>query len=529
MPTTDSDPPKKKTALRSLRKGVVRFLGASSKKPKRKTSADAVDGVAVPEEKIEDEPSPPQQPSRLTSELLYGASHGRVVPAELAGLSFAFEVVGYDEGWFLDLSAATCVVTRFPSGHAPLNTTAWRQYRSEEIWALIESGQLTEISAVESERLSVSGGRESLAALDALDEFWREIKVEIMLARQPEVMIADTTERYKSPFERAGGNAGADELETSLAGEDWDEEEEEKLIRASRAPRHEPWHPFSRKFWIRHVGTDALVGSWLFLLSSVLYVYYAVVLVERALYGDKSRAYIWAAWVNAVSALGFLVGCFFFIKHSYPETNALSTSRALRMNTRRVNCVERYFTANELLLAMWCFELAFLPYLVLGCFYLATGNYVGGAVWVAGPACVMSLLSIWLVSAFPSSIQQNHGRGSSYFYDAFWRKLCCLRRDGTSNRALFWQTHLGTDELAGTWVFGVGGVCSVVLASLFLYEEPDEFMARLSFLCSVPFGVGSLLFVRHAYPDRANSSVCCGQLDYRETDPTDQPLLANKH
>ena len=90
----------------------------------------------------------------------------------------------------------------------------------------------------------VSGGRESLAALDALDEFWREIKVEIMLARQPEVMIADTTERYKSPFERAGGNAGADELETSLAGEDWDEEEEEKLIRASRAPRHEPWHPY---------------------------------------------------------------------------------------------------------------------------------------------------------------------------------------------------------------------------------------------------------------------------------------------
>lgn len=40
------------------------------------------------------------------------------------------------------------------------------------------------------------------------------------------------------------------------------------------------------------MGTDALVGSWLFLLSSVLYVYYAVVLVERALYGDKSRAYV---------------------------------------------------------------------------------------------------------------------------------------------------------------------------------------------------------------------------------------------
>lgn len=102
-------------------------------------------------------------------------------------------------------------------------------------------------------RIAVSG---EMKPWEGLDGPWKEAKERV-------------TEKRK-----LGGGSDFQEEED-------DEEEEENIdeearIIATYKPEVEPKNPFKKEFWKRHLGTDFLVGSYLFLISSAAYMFYTI-------------------------------------------------------------------------------------------------------------------------------------------------------------------------------------------------------------------------------------------------------------
>ena len=108
-------------------------------------------------------------------EVMFGALHGRPVPEDAAGLRFAFEVGDRARGWLVDCARGEAiVVSRFPAGAgAGAPPTAAVRYRDAATFAQIETGGVSEMSAMMRGDMSARG---EVAKLHALDGVWRDMK-----------------------------------------------------------------------------------------------------------------------------------------------------------------------------------------------------------------------------------------------------------------------------------------------------------------------------------------------------------------
>ena len=425
----------------------------------------------------------------------FNAFDGRAVPPELEGLAFAFEVGGVREGWLLDCGdgdRGTAAVTRFAAGAAPAASASLR-YRDEATFLQIERKRLSVTAAMMTGKLAASG---DVRKLELLDAFWDKAKAEA--------------------FQGGAGGGGGDGGGGGAGGYVPTAAEEEAQVVAALAPRAEPTNACTAVFWKRHFGTDALVGSWLFLISSIFYLLYAVDLCVTDASTTLSAV---MSYGNLVSAIGFTVGSAYFIKLSYPEVAVLIAMRAMREDVSKMSLTKRYVTHNEMLLAIWGFQLGFAPYLVIGAFYIVYGYITVGVVYIAFTVVSMGLMGFWLLAAMPENMQKNGGQGSSFFYDKIFAPLCCVKKGSGSDD--YFRRHLGNDFLAGAWIFCVFGVSATVAVTAFVVVDYASVLAWASWLMTVPFGVGSVLFVRSSYPDTMNSSICCGPLSYEEDDHYD--------
>ena len=474
---------KSSSMFRSVRKSASAATGLRhvfTKKP-------GGDGYQSGDEETKQPPA--DEEACPSSDALFAAFAGRPVPDELAGLTFAFEVGGGGDGWLLDCAEDAAATSRFPAGAAPEGLTGHLRYRDEATFQRIETKELSVATAMMTGKLRAAG---DLKKMERLDAFWDDAKASVQ--KVAALTAAAGGKRPPTP-----------------------EEEEAEILKAL-APRVEPRNPCTAVFWKRHFGTDALVGSYLFLLSSVIYLAYAIYL---CMYDTATTLDAIMSYGNLVSAAGFTLGSVYFIKLSYPEVAILMVMRAMREDVSKMSYTTRYFTHNEMLLAIWGFQLGFAPYVVIACAYLDYG-YVGYGVGYLGFTVVsMALMGFWLAAAMPENMCKNDGQGSSYFYDGVFLNSCgcCVAKDSSADA--YWRRHLGNDFLAGAWIFCVFGVTATIAMTYFLILEPTSFFVWVAWLMTAPFGVGAVLFVRSSYPDTMNTSICCGSLSYTEHDQYD--------
>jgi len=459
-------------------------------------------------------------------ERMFDALHGRWVPEPMRGLVFAFEIGGVDRGWLLDCSRGSdAVVSRFAAGGAaalsPPPTAALR-YRDKATFARIEAGEMAEMTAVMSGALICRG---DLAKLSRLSPMWVAMQAELGM----------------------GAAVGFGDLEgeaRALAA-----------LRPARAPRD----PCRVAFWRRHCGTDALVGSWLFVVASAFYLLLGAILVRVSVVAPAGAAFAVAAYANLVSAALFLAGSLYFVKLSYPEVAYGMVARALQTDPARLSCWKRYVAANEMLIAMWCFLGAFTPYLAIVAYDLAVGLVASALAYLVMVVGSIALMSIWLVAVMPDSLRANGGAGSSYCLDCVLRPLCCLapapaaaekRDDAAADadadaaadaasvdaaccccycvcdrgaarggaRERWCRRHCGSDFLAGSYVFVAFAAAATPFAALYVVAAPGSFLAWATLASALPFLPGSLLMARGAYPETANDSLCCGPTDWSADD-----------
>ena len=502
---------------------VRRFFSLNKKQLRKKEDGENGEtGASTKTAKL------PWSPEDIFDEL-----HGEPVPDEMRGSVLLIEVGGEERGWVLDFSGKekasegedTILVSRYDMPESRVNSKKapssppqqtyshkngdtidlkplpWIRYKDRKTFSKIESGKLSDMVAFVTGKIAVAGDPNKW---DGIESSWNEAKARV-------------TERRKTLNLTGGG--GEEDIE--LEEEDDDEEDgvdEEARIIATYKPEVEPRDPRKREFWKRHFGTDFLVTAYLFLLSSLAYNAYTF----NRLASARSAQSI----ANVVSGILFSVGSLYFIKLSYPETTMLMAYRVMAIDPNTMTWVQRFFTANEMLIALWLFTFAFtVPYLVVVIYKFAkTLNFVGLVLGLLQTVIGTLLIAVLNVSAMPDAMRANNGRGSSFFLDKFWSPLLRLKND--EERLSFWVKHVGNDGLAGAWIFAIIGVLGGIAVTPLVIMNPLSGIAWSLFWSTVPFSIGSVLMVRASYPENMNTSIFFSDSD---SDEKEEAINATDH
>jgi len=461
-------------------------------------------------------------------ENIFGELNGIPIPSNMHGSILLAEVGGVDCGWILDFSGEGggehVVISRYqiPNTQANKNTQKvkapngpprasadvpvhvkngfeslpWIWYKDRKTFSKIETGKLSDMVAYVTGRIAVSGDDSKWTGIDSC---WKEAKHKI-------------TERRKN-LDVEGGDGQV------IVDEDDDEEEdidEEARIIATFKPEVEPTDPRTKEFWMRHVGTDSLVASYLFLVSSVSYTFLCLYHLQSSLKVSSTDVVMTVneaskqahSLANFTAAVFFTLASVYFIKLSYPETTMLMAYHAMTMDTTQMSIWERYFTANEMLIALWLITAAVAIPLAFVALYelvflnapsLALKDFI--IILIAVP-----LTGVMNIAAMPDCMRANNGQGSRFFFDGVWVPLLRLKSENQKERLAFWTKHLGNDAIAGAWVFATFGVLSGILVIPLVVLQPGSMTNWFIFWSTIPFTVGSLLFVRASYPETMNSS-----------------------
>ena len=504
-------------------------------KRKEKEKEKAQEGLFVPLQ-MSGDTSTNTRRARTTSGLLWSPEdildelQGLSTPKELSGCKLLLEVGGgVDRGWIMDFTAQEAAISRYdipgfddlkskskskskkknPSGPPPLlkelKDLPWVWYKDEKVFSKIESGKMSDMSAFVMGKLAMAGDS---SLWDHLEGIWNEAKEKV--------------KERKRRLQMHGGGAGAGETgvldekgedDNDEDDDDDDEVDEVARIIAMFKPEVEPTDPRTRAFWKRHLGTDMLVGSYLYLISSIFYMGLCYQSLSKSLSNPDASSdpsSVAHAIANLVAAVMFALASVYFIQLSYPEITMIMVYRAMTKDPDTMSFMERYFTANEMLIALWMITGAFvLPLFLVVIFEVAVLHELKHAfidflkMFVAIP-----LSGVLNVSVMPDAMRANNGRGSSYFFDGFLAPVLGLKRDNSNkDRIAFWTKHLGSDMLAGVWTFAILGVLGGVGIVPMVIMNPQSTKMWLMFWSTLPFSVGALLMLRGSYPETMNSSL----------------------
>lgn len=264
-------------------------------------------------------------------------------------------------------------------------------------------------------------------------------------------------------------------------------------------------NPLSEQFWKYHVGTDLLLASWLFLLSAILFVAMEVDLIVNN--PNASTDLKFQFWSALVSAVLFLIGSIFFVWLSYPSEQVKMHRILALEDLSALTWTEKYFTGTDMLIATWCFLLCATPVLVYALYTIAFWPHLWvGYFFLVGCVGYFIIVGVWVVGSMPTNMQMNEGRGSSFFFDLFFKPVlmdrccCCCCRDDA-----WWRRHLGSDALAGAWLFFLCAVALLPYSFYFAIWEPKQMYTWLTFGSIVGFVVGAALIVYVSYPERDGS------------------------
>ena len=286
-----------------------------------------------------------------------------------------------------------------------------------------------------------------------------------------------------------------DEGNAAVAVRFADDEEEEE----GEAP---PPKGAEAHWFLKHIRTDMLLGTWLFLIGCVFYLF-ACTPPVLAHPDDACK------WLEFVAAWIFVAGCAFIVKAAYPasliELMRRLASPADAAADAQLTCVEKWLTSNPMLLGTQLANLGMLPYLIEGFVLLGRGrpgDEEMGWSYICAVIFFCPLLGLWTVSSMDSSMRLNNGRGSTYIYDGL-KKCGCLR---CCKDEAFWKRHIQADGMVTMWIFVVLMGMGMPFVPLQLLMTPLDYMAWMNGLALAAFFAGACLMLKTSYPENFNTS-----------------------
>jgi uncharacterized membrane protein len=211
-------------------------------------------------------------------------------------------------------------------------------------------------------------------------------------------------------------------------------------------------------FFKRHFGTDLLIASWLFLISSFIFVIGDMLLLAEA----DDTFYIVLYAIVLVACVVFTYGSFVFLELSYPEKLDDMIERMILMDLDKLTFWEEYFIGNDFLVMAWLFFFAYMILFVFPIWAMANGSLSVeyGFIFIGCLLVFLPVFCLFIVACFPHNLIDNNGTGSSMVFDNTIGRCCKLD---------WLHTHFGSDLLLAVWGFFLiatlscaAGKCSVI-------------------------------------------------------------------
>jgi MFS family permease len=259
-------------------------------------------------------------------------------------------------------------------------------------------------------------------------------------------------------------------------------------------------------------GNDLLIAGWSYLLSSLIFYGIMAYTISKVNFRTSSKllaanvvinfvvsvVYTIASLILLIASLILLIASYELIKE--PSNTSL-------VDIKKLSTCELYFTGNVLLISSWLFFISTLPLLLypiwgLSTFYLSAFY---GAICLILLVLVLSILMLWVVATFPSSLAKGNGQGNSYFY-GFFSMICCCTNSGSSKKS-FWNIHAGSDYRVVNWVLLVVAIAGFIGSVYYTVLDVKSVISWLWIFSSIFFVIGAYLYLYASYPENEGSSV----------------------
>jgi hypothetical protein len=253
--------------------------------------------------------------------------------------------------------------------------------------------------------------------------------------------------------------------------------------------------------WKLHLGTDILLSSWCFIISTSFFV---IIPVHDLIIEDNisvNETFYYTTYI--ISSVLSLFGSIAFLSFSYPDAMEAMINEVMNQDLEKMTFLEKYFIGNKLLWMTWFFNLAFVPLLIYYIWAMIVGYLTGvNAVFtVLGVFITCAALFLWVVACFPENLVKNDGLGSTYFVD--YMEQCGL----FCGNEQFWRDNMSGDFLAGSWIFFVISLAYFPVTAVFFFEDPTNMDAIMYLIAVILLVIGSGLFVHASYPGNISSDL----------------------
>lgn len=277
-----------------------------------------------------------------------------------------------------------------------------------------------------------------------------------------------------------------------------------------------------------HFGTDMLVASWLYLITTIIATIVAFLYLLQCVREDRSDEFLIVIYaVETASLFLYVIGCEVMLLMSYPENFMQMMSDIGTTDSQQLTWLEANVTGNYLLAISWSFLLGTVVLLIIPIYGMALQDMsiLEGLVSIVLIGFLSVLLGLWMHSCRPDQMAENKGRGSSYFYDY----LCCCRDccnscvGSCTSQDHFSERYAGSDFVVGSWAVFVVAVFSmgytIYLVAVHRFDVLDFVWLGSSF----GFLLASYLFAISVMPGNAMANAvwvycCCGARNPRDED-----------
>lgn len=281
-------------------------------------------------------------------------------------------------------------------------------------------------------------------------------------------------------------------------------------------------------FMRRHFGTDMLIGSWLFLTGSILYLTAALMIFCEFEREDILSEYIvFDSVVQISSAVFFVVGSAYFVVLTYPEEMEKSFKALFGADPSKMSWWEKHFTANDFLLSLWLFWFACVGYLLdsINMMVDEPSSWIGYVYFVT-VVIFLGIFLVWIMAFNPENLMSNNGTGSENVWNFFnsndfIRNACCCCCCWSDDFRNWMEIHLKKDVVIPAWCFTIAlGVIALnaTYSLIFYYYSP---LSWIFFFMGWCFFGGLYLFAYCSYPENMHASTIwnlfSGESDEKDT------------
>ena len=267
----------------------------------------------------------------------------------------------------------------------------------------------------------------------------------------------------------------------------------------------------SISFAATHFGTDLLCAAWALLVSSIVYYIIMAYDVSQIEFVTTPNLVIVNYIVFLVSSIIYTIAAIIVLTVSYPTALRKAIQDVLTADTKKMNCIELYFTGNIFLVTSWLIFIGTLPMIIYPIWGLSIGfvTILAGVSYLIFVIFSLIILYLFIIACFPENLARTFEIDSTTFFHDTCKKYCMCCSESNS----YCSIYFGKDYIVVLWIIFIVSMAMVIGSIYYVAIDYNIITSYLWLLSSISFALGSYLYAIDSYTITGESTYfydyCC--------------------